>query len=330
MNILDYNHVMAEKLNRRSQIPQLESDVHGHCIHIGPISYACRQCFAPLPGGGIQVGNKCMSDCPACYYKRDRNDANINVEFASTLADRTFDVKSGKIPYCISYQSAGETLKYVDLLEQFAPLYKEAEEKTGANIYHHLYTNGLMATPKTLSKLKDMEIDEIRFHLSASDFSENVIKNMYEAAKMNFIVTVEEPSWPNYKEDFFPLLEVFEDIGVKHLDMVEVQVTENNIDDIEKHYGDHETVGIYKDYYWHLYDGGYVYDVMEEVLKKGYSYSVLDCNSGVERCRHARMHHVVDSPDFYEKGFADYKGFDKQINNKHADPSYLTNVEKEG
>ena len=32
----------------------------------------------------------------------------------------------------------------------------------------------------------------------------------------------------------------------------------------------------------HLYDEGLVYDLMEEVVAKGYSFSVLDCNSFVK------------------------------------------------
>ena len=157
-----------------------------------------------------------------------------------------------------------------------------------------------------------MEVDELRFHISASNFSKKVINYMYEAAKMGFIVSVEEPSWPHHKDNIVDLLPTFEDIGVKHLNLVEIQVTEWNIDNIEKAYLGDDTVGIYKDYYWHLYDGGMVYDIMEEVIDKKYSYSVLDCNGGVERCRHGKMHHVFDSPDFYNKGFAPYYGFNKK------------------
>ena len=319
MKVLDYNYVMEQKINRRKKISGLEYDVHGHCIHIGPISYACRDCFGSLTGGGIQIGSKCMVNCPMCYYDPKRNDHGLEQRVAKLLGD-FYELRfSKKIPYAYSYQSSGETLIYIDDLEKFGKIFKEIEEEKGIEIYHHLYTNGILANKDMLKRLKDMEVDEIRFHISASNFSKKVINNMYEAAKMNFIVSVEEPAWPLHKENIIDLLPTFEDIGVKHLNIVEVQLTPHNIDNTEKAYLGDDTVGIYKDYYWHLYDGGMVYDIMEEVLDKGYSFSVLDCNSAVERCRHAKMHYIFDSPDFYKTGFAKYEGFDKSINNKHCE-----------
>lgn len=318
MRVLDYNDVMEEKIKRRRAIPELQYDVHGHCIHIGPISYGCRSCFAPLRGGGIQIGNKCMSSCPMCYYDPRREDVNVANYVARVLGDFTELRHSPDRPYAYSYQSSGETLIYIKELEKFAKIFKEIEDEKGIEIYHHLYTNGILANKDMLKRVKDMGVDEIRFHLSASNFSKKVYDNMYEAAKMNFIVSVEEPSWPLYKEKLFEMLPILQDIDVKHLDIVEVQVTQHNIGNIETYYSSDDTVGIYKDHYWHMYDGGLVYDIIEEVLRKGYTYSVLDCNSGVERCRQVRQHKVFDSPDMYTKGFAVYQGFDKSLNNKHS------------
>jgi len=312
MNVLDYNDVMREKLERRKNISDLEVDVHGHCIHIGPISYACRGCFAGGQQGGIQIGSKCMVNCPMCYYDPLRNDNGYEQHVAKLLGDFYELLFSGKKPYAYSYQSSGETLIYTTELERFAKIFKEMEQKHNINIYHHLYTNGILATKPMLQRLWDMEVDELRFHISASNFSKKVIQNMYDAAKMGFIVSVEEPAWPHHKDNIIDLLPVFDDIGVKHLNIVEVQITQYNLDNIDKAYIGYDDIGIFKDYFWHLYDGGMVYDIMEEVLDKKYKYSVLDCNSGVERCRHAKMHHIFDSPYFYLNGFADYNGFNKK------------------
>lgn len=311
MNVLDYNDVMTKKLERRKNIPEIQTDVHGHCIHIGDISYACRGCFMGGVSGGIQVGNKCMCNCPMCYYDPKRDDTNYKQRVAQLLGDFYQMLHDGRKAYAFSYQSSGETLSYIDDLEKFAVIFKEMEQKHSIDIYHHLYTNGILANGKMLTRLKDMEVDEIRFHISASNFSKKVVENMYLASKMGFIVSVEEPAWPHHKDALMGMLAIFNDIGIKHLNLVETQVTQFNIDNIEKAYGDDTDVGIYKDYFWHLYDNGMVYDIMEEVLRKGYKFSVLDCNSGVERCRHAKMHQVFDSPSFYVKGFADYNGFNK-------------------
>lgn len=317
MKVLSYKDVIEKKINNINSIKEIEIDVHGHCIHIGPISYACRGCFVGGVQGGVQIGNKCMVNCPMCYYDPNRNDNNYKQNVAGLLGDFYQMLHSGQKPYAFSYQSAGETLIYINELEEFGKIFKEMENKHNIEIYHHLYTNGILADKEMLKRLKDnLEVDEIRFHISASNFSKKVIDNMYEAAKMNFIVSVEEPAWPIHKPYLFEFLPIFDDIGVKHFNIVEVQVTQWNIDNIDKYYGDDINIGIYKDYFWHLYDDGMVYDIIREVIDKKYSYSVLDCNSGVERCRHAKMHHVFDSLDLYNKGFDEYDGFDKFKNNK--------------
>jgi pyruvate formate-lyase activating enzyme-like uncharacterized protein len=310
---------MEQKIKNRKSIPELEYDVHGHCIHVGPVSYGCRTCFANILGGGIQVGQECMANCPMCYYDPNRcdNTDTHNRDVTSLLGSFYEMIYDKSMPYSYSYQSFGETLLYIDDLEKFSKVFKEIENNKGIHVYNYVYTNGILADEEMLKRLKDMEVDEIRFHISASDFSKDVIDNMYTAAKMNFIVTVEEPSWPLHRNKLFGHLPIFEDIGMKHLNIVEVMVTEHNIYNIEEMYSDNENIGIYKDHFWQLYDGGLVYEIIREVLDKGYSYSVLDCNSGVERCRHTNLFHVFDTPHFYDNGFAEYYGFDKSVNNKH-------------
>jgi len=319
MKILSYLDVMKEKLSRQSQIKDLETDVHGHCIHVGPVSYACRGCFAGGQQGGIQIGNKCMVNCPMCYYDPLRDDTGHEQRVAQLLGDFYQLRHENAIPYAFSYQSSGETLSYIDDLEKFAVIFKEIEEEKNCEIYHHLYTNGILANKEILSRLNAMEVDEIRFHISASNFSKKVIDNMYEAAKMGFIVSVEEPAWPIHEDIIMKHLPIFEDIGVQHLNIVECQVTEHNIDNIEKTYGFDDEVGIFKDYFWHLYDNGMVYNIMEEVIAKDYSFSILDCNSGVERCRHGKMHHVFDSPNLYDDGFAEYYGFRNRLKKDNSE-----------
>ena len=203
MKILDYTEVMAEKIENRKAIPEIEYDVHGHCIHIGKISYGCLGCFANVDHGGIQVGTECMCNCPMCYYDPNRSDKDWgrgHPEYiAKYLGEMTEMLHIDRIkPYAYSYQSSGETLLYIDELEKFGKIFKEMEIKKNIKIYHHLYTNGILANKEMLKRLKDMRVHEIRFHLSASHFSKKVINNMYEAAKMGFRVSIEEPSWPLY------------------------------------------------------------------------------------------------------------------------------------
>lgn len=292
--------MIEEKQKHRRSIPELEIDIHGYLIHIGKVSYGCKFCF-DNKGLGLDIGNKCMCSCPMCYFNPNRNDNGHQEHVSYLLNEFTKVYHQNVIFHNIAYRSSGETLIYIDDLERFAKLFKKFEEKHNIEIYYHIYTNGILADKEMLKKLKDIGIDEIRFHISASGFSKKVIKNMYEASKMNFVVTVEEPSWPKNKDDLIRFLPIFEDIGLKHLNMDEVIITPWNIDNVRKEYN--QTIGIYKDYYCHLYDGGMVYDIMKEVIKKGYSYSVLDCNSGIEKYKNSMMYNVFDDSDTYNSCF---------------------------
>lgn len=285
---MNYWNVIDSKIRRQENIDQIEYHAGGNCVHIGKISPGCRICFTNEFGGGIQIGNMCMCKCPMCYYPKNRSEMSKD-EINNIISNQFFNNLSGAKPLSYAYQSAGETLMYVDDLEKVAAIHRTMDRQQGIQIYHHLYTNGILANRSMLERLKRMGMHELRFHLSASNFSQSVIENMYIAAEMGFSVTVEEPAWPLHKDQLFKLLEIFEDIGVIHLDIVETQLTEYNFNDIQKEYTNGR---YYKDFYYHLYDEGLVYDIMEEVVSKGYNYSVLDCNSAVERSRHGKFQHV--------------------------------------
>jgi len=90
---------------------------------------------------------------------------------------------------------------------------------------------------------------------------------------------VETPSWPPHKKKLFEMLPRIDDLGVNHLNLAEIEITRYNYNRIAKILPKGE---IYQCYEMHLYDGGLAYDIIEEVLRKKYSYSVLDCNCFVK------------------------------------------------
>lgn len=291
MKIVAYQEIMKEKLKRQDKLLKMGAQLHadGHCFHVGEISPGCRKCFTSEQGSGVQVGTQCMYRCPYCYYDPNRVEESAD-SIKSVISDYFFNsLRPNQYrPTTFSYQSVGETLYYIDELEQIALLLDEMQRKTGIKQYRFMYTNGVLADKAMLKRMKEnLGLHEIRFHLSASNFSKTVLNNMKEAAKMGFILTVEEPSWPLHKEQIMELLPFFEEVGLKHLDLVEVQISDHNKGAIQQNYREDKWKA-YKDFFYHLYDEGMVYDIMEEVINKGYSFSVIDCNSGVERCRHAK------------------------------------------
>lgn len=299
MKVLNYQDVMKYKFKRQEAIKEIEYNVNGQCIHIGKISPGCRCCFTGEEGGGIQIGQECMANCPMCYYDRKRTDEwepQSNID--NRLADCFYKIRQPNYkPVCMSYQSTGETALYMDNLIQFAVFYRQNAEEKNINTYHHYYSNGILLDRDMLNILKDICVHEIRFHVTASNYTkegkknlDKVLKHMKIAKELGITVSVEEPSWFPHKKQLINLLPIFNEIGVTHLNMVEVQLTTHNKDDIKKHY---PGCSIWKDYYWHVFDEGLVYDIMEEKVKNNYSFSVLDCNSGVERFRHGKFQQNV-------------------------------------
>ncbi|MDD4818618.1 MAG: hypothetical protein PHH27_00265 [Candidatus Colwellbacteria bacterium] len=311
MRLVPYQEILSEKLKRQQSIKGLQFHASGHCVHIGKISPGCRGCFTPEPSVGVQVGTQCMCKCPYCYYDPHRRE-NTQFEIDSMLAD-TFlkSLNPDFRPIIYALQSSGETLLYMDQLEKFVEIIRKAEKKKGINTYLYLYTNGLLANEENLSRLKDWGVQELRFHLAASGFSEEVYKNLELTIKKGFTGTVELPSLPHYRDKLFEMLPRINDLGVKHLDLVECQVTQFNRDALNRMFPDGR---IYQDYFIHFYDEGQVYDIIEETLNKGYKFSVIDCNSGVERCRHGPGKRVAFDMNSIKGMHADWEYYLKTEN----------------
>lgn len=292
MILVPFQEIYEEKLKRQKEIKGLEFHASGHCVHLGKISPGCRRCFTGEEGSGIQVGTQCMCDCPYCYY-----DPNRREESRTSMDNRITEFFRNSLdlkwkPIVFALQSAGETLFYIDELEKITLILDQVGKNSGINQYRYVYTNGILANEPMLKRLEEMKVKEIRFHLSASNFSEEVYKNMETASKMGFTITVEEPSWPKHRKQLFDMLPRLEAVGGKHLDIVEVQLNRNNYKSVELEYPGN-SARAFKDFYYHLYDEGLVYDIMEEVIQKNYHFSVMDCNSSVERCRHGDDGHIL-------------------------------------
>jgi pyruvate formate-lyase activating enzyme-like uncharacterized protein len=305
MQLVDFRDIVLEKARRQSLIKGLEVHAHGHCVHVGKISFACGWCFSKKEMFQLSVGNQCQcrANCPSCFFGSCA-DGQPAPSYRDNLSDLYalgvhFDWK----PEIFSYNSWGETLLALAGPEQgvflrAAEVLKLIEERHNYKIYKKLYTNGLLANADTLAVLKDeLDITEIRFHPSASMFSETVYGHMETAKAMGFVVVVEEPSLPHHRKQLFEMLPRLEAIGAKHLDICEVEITRNNIQRLHELFPDGR---MYKNMAYHLYDEGLVYDLIEEVLRRNYTYSVIDCSSDRERFARSRRDEGLDLEDLQD------------------------------
>ena len=201
MKLVSRDYVISLKQERRRNLP-LEYHVNGDCIHIGKISPGCRTCFDQMCSAfHVYSGVECNLNCPVCYYSPHRNDKEPRVkeilEQQRKELDRLFKSPHFK-PEIVSYSCEGESLLYPWIIKEYSNLFKE--NRPDQNIYFYIYTNGLLADQKMLDFLKECNISEMRFHISASGFSEKVFQNMIAAKNMGFIITVEEPGLPENRD----------------------------------------------------------------------------------------------------------------------------------
>jgi pyruvate formate-lyase activating enzyme-like uncharacterized protein len=152
-----------------------------------------------------------------------------------------------------------------------------------------IYTNGTLLNLDNITRLKEMGFDEVRIHPGASHFSSEVYANIKSAVKHIPTVTVETPAWPPHREKLFEMLPIIQEMGVKHLDICQIELTNSRqIERMEKALGE---MAVYQAFYPMLDDNGLVEEIMREVIDKGYSFSVIDCNGFVKQSRSSLTSH---------------------------------------
>lgn len=301
MRIVPYQEILEKKIKRQKELLAMGAQMHanGHCFHYGQISFGCRDCFSGEQSINLFHGTQCMCHCPYCYYAPTREELILNeqqeqreIEFITYKLREMENYR----PAIVSLCSSGETLLYIDTFERYAAqLYPLIYEKK-IRPYTFVYTNGLLADDAMLDRLQHIGVQEIRFHWSASDFSAKVYEHMRLAKERGMIVTVEEPAYPPNREALLEHLPLLEACGVDHLDLIELHLTEHNYKPLEQLLSSDDYL-VYKDYFYHLYDNGMTYDIMEECIRNDWHFSVIDCNSGVERCRNHQDQDVCFSWD---------------------------------
>lgn len=289
MRIATYQEILEKKFERQKKLLALGAKLHanGHCFHYGEISFGCRDCFSGEQSVNLFHGTQCMCRCPYCYYNPTREEIRLSEEQEKKeLAFTKYKLAEleNYRPAIVSLCSSGETLLYMELFERYAAELLPLIRAKDINPYTFVYTNGILADGPMLERLQRIGVQEVRFHWSASNFSDEVYAHMQAAKERGMIVTVEEPAYPPNRDALMERLPLLEELGLDHLDLIELHLTRYNVDAIKRLLpGD--GYAAYKDYFYHLYDNGMTYDIMEACIRKGYHFSVIDCNSGVERCR---------------------------------------------
>lgn len=119
--------------------------------------------------------------------------------------------------------SGGEPLITADQTVNFISAVKK---KFGDNIYLWLYTNGTLATPDILARLKDAGLNEIRFDIGAAGYA---LDKAAMAVGLFDHVTVEIPAVPEDYELMTAKLKEMSDRGLSFLNLHQLRLTSHNL-----------------------------------------------------------------------------------------------------
>jgi pyruvate formate-lyase activating enzyme-like uncharacterized protein len=290
MKLISIQEAYQRKFERQKAIKELKYDASGHCVHIGKLSPGCYGCFVPdLFSMNFIPGIKCNLNCVYCNVNKVGKDISAREHLINKASLYKRELLKNYKLIKMSFSGGGEPLLYMDVIRSYMEALRDVERRTRHKPWYYLYTNGILANSRVLAQLKELGFDEIRFHLGASNFSKEVYSNLKKAVHYLKVVTVETPAWVPHRKKLFAMLPIIEDIGVKHLNIGEIEVNEYNYKRISKIMPHGE---LYQCYETHLYDEGLVYDIIKQVIRKKYSYSVLDCNCFVKSIQRSPAKHT--------------------------------------
>lgn len=211
--------------HRRDQIlallkPKVRFGCKDTKLDCSRLSMGCRIC-----GQGtwscLFINGKCNCRCFYCPSRQDE----IDVPITNTVP---FLRESDYVDYIEKFRfsgvsiSGGEPLLTFDRTRGYISAVKR---KFGAGVYVWMYTNGALATPERLCRLRDAGLDEIRFDIGATGYS---LDNARSAVGIIPHVTVEIPAIPEDFEQMKLRIVEMKAAGIDYLNLHQLRLTPHN------------------------------------------------------------------------------------------------------
>ncbi|UCE72802.1 MAG: 4Fe-4S cluster-binding domain-containing protein [Methanomassiliicoccales archaeon] len=273
--------------------------------------------------------------CPLSAKKKGKDVIYANEKLVENDEDvyyeaRTIDALGSGITGGDPLEVMNRTIHYI----------KNLKKEFGDNHHIHLYT---AYTPDklTLTKLEDVGLDEIRFHIPFNYWDKmtgtGFEKTIIEALKTSLAVGVEVPALPDLKRELMELTSHLDDLGVHFMNLNELEYSETNWNAlISRDYEiRHETSNAMKGSQW----------VADAILKEVETTMALHyCSSrfkdGVQlrrrikrRAKNTRKESdIITEEGLFIKGIVECDDMDiayKQLKNEFDIPDTLINIDKE-
>ncbi len=186
----------------------------------------CRLCMAGAKSVLFVTGL-----CPeGCYYcpvspqRRGRDSVYVNDVEVSEPSDVLLEV-ADSMSEGVGI-TGGEPLV---VLERVVELLRLLKDSFGSRFHTHLYTSGTLLSEKTVELLVDAGLDELRVHV----VSERSLEAVGLALGHPIDVVVENPAVPGETERLVELVSRLAELGVRYVNLNELEVSESNAYSLE-------------------------------------------------------------------------------------------------
>ena len=225
----------------------------------------------------IRHSDQCNCDCDFCYYKGMLNEYEMIPKWAYRESITRFNIDEDEMKLLLAKQISGK-VQAVGWLEKepLLDIDKMQPIMEFINSYQYLYTNGILATEDNLKRLKDMGLNEIRFNLQATDFSDKVLSHMIKACDIIENVCVETPIYSKSYKNMIKYKELIKNSGIKQINMPELQLNPGtgnlfvNEGVVYRHR---------RGYVSPVSSRHYVYDLIELAIKEKWPLVINDCSN---------------------------------------------------
>jgi len=240
----------------------------------------------------IRHSDQCNCDCDFCYYKGEAPDHRMTPKWAYRESITRFNLDVDEMKLLLSKQISGK-VQAVGWLEKepLLDIDKMAPIMEFINSYQYLYTNGILATDDNLKRLKDMGLNEIRFNLQATDFSDVVLSNMIKACDIIDNVCIETPIYSKSYKNFIKYKELIKSSGIKQINMPELQLQPTTA---QLFLGEGIVYRHRRGYVSPVSSRHYVYDLIELAIKENWPLVINDCSNDTKFYRGVTLYETQD------------------------------------
>lgn len=202
-------------------------------IVYGTLPTGCRLCQKGLKTVIFLTG-LCPRSCFYCPLGTSRKNRDVIFVNEARIEDATVSsrFKEQLLSEIVLSASKGASITGGDpliKLERTVKVIKFLKDKLGKNFHIHLYTSGiyLLTAKKTIEKLVESGLDELRIH-SSLDLLEKILRKIRDYAQGKLSVGLEYPSIPNSHKILKEVIRVASKYDLAFVNLNELEFTETN------------------------------------------------------------------------------------------------------